>query len=134
MSTADDRLAALAALSEPTRWSRPHAGGRGSAVCGRREHGRCIGARRQPSKRLSRRQLLQHCAELLADQGYEPRGEGSAITLRNCPFHALTEQHRQLVCGMNLELIRGVLEAAGVPEAIARLDPAPGRCCVSLQS
>ena len=99
-----------------------------------REHGRCIGARRQPSKRLSRRQLLQHCAELLADQGYEPRVEGSAITLRNCPFHALTEQHRQLVCGMNLELIRGVLEAGGVPEAIARLDPAPGRCCVSLQS
>jgi predicted ArsR family transcriptional regulator len=98
-----------------------------------REHGRCIGARRPPPKKPSRRQLLQHCAEVLADQGYEPGVEGSAITLRNCPFHALTEEHRQLVCGMNLELIRGVLEGCGLPEATARLDPAPGRCCASLQ-
>jgi hypothetical protein len=33
---------------------------------------------------------------------------------------------------MNHELIKGVVEAAGLPDSTARLDPAPGRCCVTL--
>jgi predicted ArsR family transcriptional regulator len=69
---------------------------------------------------------------VLAAHGYEPVREGDAITLRNCPFHALAEEHRELVCGMNLEVIAGVLEGADAAHMGARLDPAPGRCCVSV--
>ena len=72
-------------------------------------------------------------AELLSGQGYEPYTEGTAVTLQNCPFHALTEEHRQLVCGMNLELMKGLLDAGGLPETAASLDPGPGRCCVSVR-
>jgi predicted ArsR family transcriptional regulator len=70
---------------------------------------------------------------LLEDQGFEPRLEGDAVLLANCPFHALARSHTDLVCGMNLSLLDGVLE--GVPAAglVARLQPEPGRCCVRLR-
>jgi predicted ArsR family transcriptional regulator len=75
---------------------------------------------------------LENVCSLLARHGYEPRPEGRVVVLANCPFHALAEEHRELVCGMNLELIRGAVQAAGLPGVVARLDPKPGRCCVTL--
>jgi predicted ArsR family transcriptional regulator len=76
--------------------------------------------------------LGQRLAQLLAEHGYEPRMSDGLITLANCPFHALAEEHRDLVCHMNHELLCGVAEEAGLPAGAARLDPAPGRCCVTL--
>ncbi len=69
---------------------------------------------------------------LLADLGYEPRAEGDDVVLANCPFHALVADHTALVCGMNLALLDAVAGAAGPDGPHARLDPAPGRCCVVL--
>jgi predicted ArsR family transcriptional regulator len=66
---------------------------------------------------------------LLAGYGYEPRVEGGEVVLANCPFHALARDHTALVCGMNLHLLTALLEPVG-PAMQARLDPAPGRCCV----
>jgi len=97
-----------------------------------RERGRSIGACLRLSEGRSKRQLIEQLAELLTDQGYEPQVEDTAIALRNCPFHALAKEHRELVCGMNLELIKGVIEAGDLPDTAARLNPAPGRCCVSV--
>jgi predicted ArsR family transcriptional regulator len=72
--------------------------------------------------------------EMLAAHGFEPRAEGDAIVLANCPFHTLAREHTELVCGMNLRLLEGVLD--GVPSAHlqARLQPTPGLCCVRLES
>lgn len=72
--------------------------------------------------------------EVLAANGYEPHRDGGTVWLANCPFHALAAGHRQLVCGMNLDLLRGLAAAAGLSPAAARLDPAPGRCCVTLRA
>ncbi|WP_425471264.1 helix-turn-helix transcriptional regulator [Streptomyces roseicoloratus] len=47
---------------------------------------------------------------LLERYGFEPRREEDAIVLDNCPFHALAQEHTQTVCGMNLHLLRGVLD------------------------
>jgi predicted ArsR family transcriptional regulator len=71
-------------------------------------------------------------AELLGRSGYEPRqGPGGYIHLANCPFHELVARHAGLVCTMNLHLLRGLLgELDG--GAQARLDPAEGRCCVTI--
>jgi predicted ArsR family transcriptional regulator len=71
-------------------------------------------------------------AELLGRCGYEPRhGPGGCIHLANCPFHELVARHAGLVCTMNLHLLRGLL--AGLASgAQARLDPAEGRCCVTI--
>lgn len=70
--------------------------------------------------------------EVLTEHGYEPHREGNTIWLANCPFHAVAAGHRQLVCGMNLDLLRGLAEAARLSPEAARLDPKPGRCCVSI--
>jgi predicted ArsR family transcriptional regulator len=72
-------------------------------------------------------------AELLADQGYEPRTTDTGLALANCPFDRLAEQHTQLVCGVNLALIEGVvggLDATGLSPELA---PSPGFCCVRIR-
>ncbi|WP_053849379.1 metalloregulator ArsR/SmtB family transcription factor [Streptomyces sp. NRRL B-24085] len=72
--------------------------------------------------------------ELLERYGFEPRQEETgAIVLGNCPFHALAREHTQTVCGMNLHLLRGVLQGLGERAYTACLAPAPGRCCVRLE-
>ena len=67
----------------------------------------------------------------LAGHGYEPsRGGDGVIRLRNCPFHQLAEQHRDVTCGMNLGLIEGILAGLGADGLRPVLDPQPGHCCV----
>ncbi|HYN93546.1 MAG TPA: transcriptional regulator [Pilimelia sp.] len=69
---------------------------------------------------------------VLASHGFEPRtGEGGLI-LANCPFHRLAANYTALVCGMNLDLIDGLLDALDPGDLCARLDPGPGRCCVTI--
>ncbi|HKE98634.1 MAG TPA: transcriptional regulator [Actinomycetes bacterium] len=75
---------------------------------------------------------LAAAAGALAAHGFEPYRDGDGLRLRNCPFHPLAARHEQLVCGMNLELVAGVLEGLGVRGCAARLDPRPGECCVAL--
>jgi predicted ArsR family transcriptional regulator len=64
----------------------------------------------------------------LAEQGFEPRMEGDTLVLGNCPFHRLAERHREVVCGMNLALIEGLLSGLACTELEPVLDPGPGRC------
>src|SRR5580704_17446148 len=56
--------------------------------------------------------------DALRGPGFEPfQDEDGTVRLRNCPFHHLAVQHRDLVCGMNLALIEGVvagLRASGL--------------------
>jgi predicted ArsR family transcriptional regulator len=69
---------------------------------------------------------------LLEDCGYEPRVDADGVALANCPFHALAQEHTDLICGMNLGLLQGLVD--GVPEAglTAVLRPAVDACCVRL--
>ena len=71
--------------------------------------------------------------QALAEHGYEPRsGEDGVIRLRNCPFHQLAEQHREVVCRMNLGLIEGILTGLGRDGLRPVLDKRPGHCCVAI--
>jgi predicted ArsR family transcriptional regulator len=71
---------------------------------------------------------------VLEHHGYEQViGADEEIALANCPFHRLAEEQRELVCGMNLDFLGGVLEGIGPEDHLtARLDPAPGYCCVRI--
>ena len=70
---------------------------------------------------------------VLTQQGYEPcDGADGVIRLRNCPFHQLTEQHREVVCGMNLALVEGLVDGLGAGGLRPVLDPQPGHCCVAI--
>jgi len=72
-------------------------------------------------------------SDALAGCGYEPRPHDGGITLANCPFHNLAHQFTDLICGMNLDLIDGLIDQLGNVNLRAQLDPAPGRCCVTLE-
>ncbi|HEX5542610.1 MAG TPA: helix-turn-helix domain-containing protein [Micromonospora sp.] len=69
----------------------------------------------------------------LAEHGFEPRRDGDAVLLLNCPFHALVQEHPEMVCGMNLRLLDGLLDGIGQTGLCARLAPADGYCCVRLE-
>lgn len=69
--------------------------------------------------------------EILAAHGFEPRPDKDGIALANCPFQRIAVEQPQLVCGMNLHLLAGLVDALDIPYE-ARLDPGPGRCCVRL--
>jgi predicted ArsR family transcriptional regulator len=64
--------------------------------------------------------------------GYEPHSLGIEVIMINCPFHALAQEFTDLVCGMNLDVMRGLTDALQHPSLEARLEPATGRCCVLL--
>jgi predicted ArsR family transcriptional regulator len=70
---------------------------------------------------------------VLEEYGFEPRADGDAVVLANCPFHALATCHTDLVCGMNLRLLEGVLSGVGDTRWGARLRPGDGHCCVRLE-
>jgi predicted ArsR family transcriptional regulator len=73
--------------------------------------------------------------EALAARGYEPfEDEAGVIRLRNCPFHRLAEQHRDVVCGMNRSYLQGLLDGMDRRDVTASLEPEPGRCCVAIRA
>jgi predicted ArsR family transcriptional regulator len=70
---------------------------------------------------------------LLTAHGYQPEETPGGIVLNNCPFHRLAEQFPPLICGMNLAMVSGLLDGAGAAATWqARMEAAPGRCCVVL--
>jgi predicted ArsR family transcriptional regulator len=103
-----------------------------------RESARAVGqrlgeqAKHKAAGRRTRAAVASAVSEVLADQGYEPRSTSKGITLANCPFHRLADTYTDLVCGMNLDLVTGLLEVVAPEKLHARLDPAPGRCCVTV--
>jgi predicted ArsR family transcriptional regulator len=83
--------------------------------------------RHQGSKNLTRT-----AEEVLRDHGFEPFHDADgSIRLRNCPFHSLSREYTGLVCGMNLEIMKSLLEELGLERLEARLEPRPGMCCVA---
>lgn len=78
---------------------------------------------------------LEGLATVLSGQGYEARladRDGGSVELANCPFDALARRHTALVCGLNVHFVQGVVDGLGCSDAEARLDPEPGRCCVTV--
>ena len=78
--------------------------------------------------------LTRTAEEVLRDYGFEPfHDEDDNIRLRNCPFHGLSQQYTQLVCGMNLDVMQAMVEELGLERLDARLEPRPGMCCVAFR-
>jgi predicted ArsR family transcriptional regulator len=91
-------------------------------------------ARQQAGPRPGRDHLKQALVSTLAERGYEPHEvDAGEIRFGNCPFHALVEDHRDVVCGMNLALAEGILGGLQGQDFEAFLDPQPGQCCVAIR-
>jgi len=75
--------------------------------------------------------LLDATEVLLNAYGFEPHRDANGdVRLRNCPFRALAVEYRDLVCGMNLSIMQGVLDGLETSGVEAVLDPPPDMCCV----
>ncbi|MDP9330841.1 MAG: helix-turn-helix domain-containing protein [Actinomycetota bacterium] len=83
------------------------------------------GARRRSGPDLA---VLQ---EALAEAGFDPRFRRRSaktvdITLRDCPFRDLLEEHRDLVCGIHRGLLEGMLASSRPAMALTRFEPTAG--------
>jgi predicted ArsR family transcriptional regulator len=122
-----------AAVDEATRTDTPVAQALARIATDR---GRELGARARAAagKRPGRRALIDAALTVLDEQGYDPRPRRGEVVLANCPFHALVDEQRELVCGMNHDLLGGMTEALGDDLLEARLEPSDGTCCVRLHA
>src|SRR5262245_49631005 len=76
---------------------------------------------------------LARAARALRACGFAPRRtKDGKVVLGNCPFDTLARERRQMVCGMNLALVEGLVDGLELEGVRARLDPLPGGCCVAL--
>jgi predicted ArsR family transcriptional regulator len=71
---------------------------------------------------------------LLREAGYEPYEDGTDLKLGNCPYDALARSHRELICAMNVAIIRGLLEESGIGDRSAVPVAKDGACCVLIAS
>jgi predicted ArsR family transcriptional regulator len=110
----------LAAGAE--RADRDHTSVAAAAASAARERGREIGA---------------DCGAVetaLSACGYTPvTGDGDDIVMGNCPFHALADRHPDLVCGVNLALVEGLLDGSGDTRTACPV-PREGTCCVEIRA
>ena len=102
------------------------------------EHGVTLGAaeraRIRPG-RLGAERALTTAQCVLTRHGFEPTRESpTSLRLRNCPFHPLAAKAPELVCGMNLAFLTGLLTGLKVGSVRAVLTPRPGECCVELSA
>ncbi|MFW0774566.1 helix-turn-helix transcriptional regulator [Paenarthrobacter nitroguajacolicus] len=71
----------------------------------------------------------------LSELGYEPSPDDSGgYRLLNCPFHRLSREHKEVVCGMNGALLGGVAAASGLraEEVVPDPEHGPGHCCARI--
>lgn len=98
-----------------------------------RSYGASLGleARRRAGARPSRARLLAALVDVLTEHGFEPVRGSDRIRLRNCPFDALANDYRDLVCGMNFAMQEGLLASLGAANVSAAPENESGYCCVA---
>ena len=96
------------------------------------DEGRAVAAEAVSGPTPPDRPDLADLADVLATQGYEPTLGPDAVALENCPFDALAQKHTAVVCGLNRSFVQGVADGLGCRGARVRLEPDPGRCCVTV--
>ena len=82
----------------------------------------------KPGTRLPARRNLAVLQEAMAEAGFDPRfrraGKGAVeISLRDCPFRDLLDDHRELVCAIHQGLVEGMLGALKPPLSLVQFEP-----------
>ena len=98
-----------------------------------RRRGRAAGteARVAAGARPSHERLVTALRALLDESGYEPEFDGSgAVTLRNCPYRATSDAHRDLTCSANHAWAEGVADGLRDGQVGVAFTPGAEGCCV----
>jgi predicted ArsR family transcriptional regulator len=82
----------------------------------------------KPGTRLPAGRNLAVLQEAMAQAGFDPRvrraGKGTVeVSLRDCPFRDLLDDHRELVCSIHRGLIEGMLGALKPPLGLVSFEP-----------
>lgn len=99
-----------------------------------RAFGESLGARarQRAGPRIGTHRPLENAAGILENHGYQPAITDGQITLRNCPFDALAQDYRNVVCAMNRALIDGLVTGLRAHDLTTVLQPQAGQCCVTI--
>ncbi|HEY5904204.1 MAG: helix-turn-helix transcriptional regulator [Actinomycetota bacterium] len=110
---------------------------RSRAVASAREWGAYLVGRSapKPGGRSSSGPNLAVLQEALSEAGFDPRfrRHGRArvdITLRDCPFRDLLDEHRDLVCALHRGLLEGMLASSRPPMRLDSFEPLADRSAV----
>ena len=91
--------------------------------------------RKRAGHHQGRKNLARTAEDVLKDYGFQPFHDSDGnIRLGNCPFHLLSREFTELVCGMNVEIMQSLLEELGLERLEACLEPQPGMCCVAFRT
>jgi predicted ArsR family transcriptional regulator len=93
-----------------------------------------------PFQRLTAAQAVEKLTATMAGMGFAPQvvadGDGGRyeLRLRHCPFREVAEQHKDVICGLHLGLMRGAFDVMRAPVTAEGLDPfvAPDLCVARL--
>jgi predicted ArsR family transcriptional regulator len=82
----------------------------------------------RPGTRRAGGRGLAVLQEAMAGAGFDPRfrreaGGDVEVSMRDCPFRELLEDHRELVCGVHRGLLEGMLGALNPPHRLAEYAP-----------
>jgi predicted ArsR family transcriptional regulator len=82
----------------------------------------------KPGVRLAAGRNLALLQEAMAQAGFDPRfrrleNAGVEVTLRDCPFRDLADDHRELVCTLHRGLVEGMLGGLKPPLALKEFRP-----------
>jgi predicted ArsR family transcriptional regulator len=92
--------------------------------------GRSLGERAKQDGGNGRGEL-EHVQRL---RGYEPvEDQQGTVRLRNCPFETVASECPEVVCGLNLRLVEGLIDGLSIRRRAA-LEPREGQCCVAITS
>ncbi|MFE3170268.1 helix-turn-helix transcriptional regulator [Amycolatopsis sp. NPDC059090] len=101
--------------------------------------GRYLADRPPPTRRVDEAEGLRRLSTVLSDAGFAPDAvddsERPVIRLRHCPFREIAEERRDVVCGLHLGLMRGVLAEVRAPLTAERLEAfvEPSLCLAHLK-
>ena len=82
----------------------------------------------RPGPRRAGGRTLAVLQEAMATAGFDPRfrrdpGGDVHVSMRDCPFRDLLDDHRELVCGIHRGLLEGMLGALGPPLRLVEYRP-----------
>jgi len=78
-----------------------------------------------PARRLSAADAADVLADVLDRLGFDPETDlpGIRILLHRCPFADVAREHRAVVCGIHLGMLKATMERLDAPLDVAGLDP-----------
>lgn len=80
-------------------------------------------------------EALDRVVALFTELGFEPDVDGQRIRLHACPYREVAVAHPDVVCGLHLGMLRGLLDDCGAPLQAPELHPfiEPGLCIALLE-